>query len=159
MHVVIGGVASTAHTGDEADVLSIQTIKAIIHPQTGKDAQGKNKEGATNANFAIKPPAKSKEPMANKEISQLELANETGQTDNSYADDTISQTDNNSQVDEDSEDTGKEALAGLRAASDNESSKVEKVPKIIKEPKKKQPTQTVRDWIQASRKEPFIKGF
>jgi hypothetical protein len=107
-------------------------------------------------------PTKLKEPMANKEISQLELADETSQTDDSYTDDTTSQTGNDSQVDEDLEDTGTEALAGPRpgAASDDESFKVEKVPEIMKEHKpKKQPTQTVRDRIQASRKEPSVKGF
>jgi hypothetical protein len=105
----------------------------------------------------MKPPTKSKEPMANKEIGQLELTDETNQTDNSYADDETGQTDNDSQVDEDSEDT--EALAG--ATSDNERSEVEKIPKVIEKhkPNKKQPTQTVRDRIQASRKEPSVKGF
>jgi len=98
--------------------------------------------------------------MVNKEISQLEPADETSQTDNSGAVDTISQTDNDSEPEVD-KDTGTEALAGPGATSDNESSKVEKVPNIMKErkPKKKQPTQTARDRIQASCKEHSIKGF
>lgn len=155
------GAASTEDTEDEGDVLSIQTIKAVNHPQTGGDTQRKNK-GIPIDNFAMKPPGhtKSKKPMVNKEISQLEPADETSQTDNSGAVDMISQTDNDSEPEVD-EDTGTEALARPGATSDNESSKVEKVPNIMKErkPKKKQPTQTARDRIQASRKEHSVKGF
>ena len=105
----------------------------------------------------MKPPAKSKKgPKANKEIGQLELTDETSLTDNSHADDETTQTDNDSQVDEDKEDT--EALAG--ATGNNEDSEEEKIPEVMKKHKpNKQPTQTVRDRIQASRKEPSVKGF
>jgi pyruvate-formate lyase len=156
---VIGGVVSATDTRIKANVLSVQIIKAINHPQTGKDTQGNSTKSTTNTNFATKLPAKSKEPTANKKISQLKLADETSQTDNSQTDDETSQTDNYSQVNKDSEDI--EALAGLVAASDNSISKAEKVPEIMEKckPNKKQPTQTVRDRIQASHKEPSIKGF
>jgi hypothetical protein len=149
------------------DFLSVRTIDVINHSSTSGGAQRNMVKVMAKANTTMKAPQKSMQGLTPFEINQLECEfnSETSQADDEggeggeYEEDEEDEGPGDDDCDEDTE-----APAAAAAVASDESSEAEAAPPIPEPAKKSKPTkkqqaQALREKVQATRKEPSVKGF